>query len=98
VVIGYDYRKMIPYDYGNSNGKMKSDVYIQILSELLPDLQGIILYQDKDSAYNSKAITNWAKKNGLDLLILPGKSPDFSIIESIANPVKKLFHSRHIAS
>jgi hypothetical protein len=89
---------MIPYNAGNANGKMNSEVYIQILEELLPDLQGITLCQDKDSAYNSQAVTGWAKKHGLDLLTLPGKLSDFSIIESIAQPVKKLFHAKRTAS
>jgi hypothetical protein len=56
VVIGFNYRKMIPYDCGNSNRKMKTEVYLKILEELLPDLEGITLCQDKDSAHNSAAV------------------------------------------
>jgi hypothetical protein len=35
----------------------------------------------------------WAKQNNLPILTLPGKSPDFSIIESIAMPLKRAFHA-----
>ena len=60
----------------NDNGKMSTKVYIEvILPQLLPDLDGITLYQDKDSAHDSKAVAAWAKKNGLKLLISPGCSP-----------------------
>ena len=95
-VIGYNYRKRIYYSIPtNDNGKMSSEIYInEILPQLLPDLQGITLYQDKDSAHDSKAVTAWAKQNGLKLLTAPGKSPDFSIFESLARTLKRKFHHR----
>ena len=35
----------------------------------------------------------WAKQNNLLILTLPGKSLNFSIIESIAMPLKRAFHT-----
>jgi hypothetical protein len=81
VVVGPDYRRFIPYDIGSPNGKMTTKVYLELLKQLKPDLDGIIFYQDKDSVYSSKAVAKWAKEEGIDLLTLPGKSPDFSIME-----------------
>tara|TARA_R110002060_G_scaffold1899_4_gene3473 strand:- start:26 stop:394 length:369 start_codon:yes stop_codon:yes gene_type:complete len=77
---------------------MTSKVHISLLERLKSDLDGITLCQDKDSAHDSKAINRWAKEEGIDLLTLPGKSPDFSIIESLAQPVKNLFHAERTAS
>ena len=77
---------------------MTSKVYIDILKQLQPDLNGMTLCQDKDSAHNSKAVTAWAKEQGINLLILPGKSPDFSIMESMAHSIKRSFYSRRTAS
>ena len=37
----------------------------------------------------------WAKQNNLSILTLPGKSPDFSIMESMAMPLKRAFHAIH---
>ncbi|TVY91436.1 hypothetical protein LAWI1_G002132 [Lachnellula willkommii] len=98
MVISFNYKKMIPYDCGNTNGKIKTEVYLQILRQLLPDMDGITLCQDKDSAYNSAAVKAWAEEEGLNLLTLPGKSPDFSIMESLAHPIKRKFHSKRTVS
>jgi hypothetical protein len=39
VVIGYNYRRVIPYKVDNSVGKMTAEAYIgQVLPVLLPDL------------------------------------------------------------
>ncbi|TVY57689.1 hypothetical protein LCER1_G002685 [Lachnellula cervina] len=97
VVIGYNYRKIIPYKVSNSVGKMTTKVYIeQILPLLLADFQrlGLTLIQDADSAHKSAGTIAWAKKNHLPLLTLPGVSPDFSILETLAHPLKKQFHAK----
>ncbi|PQE09266.1 hmg box protein [Rutstroemia sp. NJR-2017a BBW] len=96
VIIGPNYRCYIPYDAGNSNGKMNSRVYIQILSQLLDEFKrdGITLCQDVDSAHKSNAVKDWADKNGFSLITLPGVSPDFSILESMAHPIKKKVHAQ----
>jgi DDE superfamily endonuclease len=100
VVIGYNYRKMIPYKIpSNKNGKMTEKVYIdQILAEILPDLQGITLFQDKDSAHRSRTTLAWAKRHKLSLLTSPGNAPDLSIIESMAQGLKRKFHARRCAT
>ena len=38
------------------------------------------------------------KANGLPFITLPGVSPDFSILESLAHPVKRAFHAVRSAS
>lgn len=35
----------------------------------------------------------WAKQNNLPILTLPGKSPDFSVMESMAMPLKRAFYA-----
>jgi hypothetical protein len=96
VIVGKDYRKLIPYKVDNNVGKMTTKVYIEtVLPALLEDLisRGLTLCQDADSAHISKATIAWAKRNSLPILTLPGKSPDFSIIESMAMPLKRAFHA-----
>lgn len=97
VVIGYNYRKIIPYTVSNKVGKMTTKVYIeQVLPQLVPELlaKGLTLCQDADSAHRSIETLAWAKEHKLLLLTLPGVSPDFSILESMAHPLKRKFHSR----
>ena len=40
----------------------------------------------------------WANEHNLTLVPLPGVSPDLSILESMAPPVKKAFHPKRCAS
>ena len=62
----------------------------------LPELQdrGLSLCQDADSAHTSKETTKWAKDNDLNLITLPGVSPDLSICETIARGLKQEFYKR----
>jgi transposase InsO family protein len=80
-------------------GKMVTSVYIELLSQLIDDeeFQGLTLYQDADSAHTSKKTIDWAKQNNLPLITGPGVSPDFSILESMAHPLKK-FHARRVTT
>jgi hypothetical protein len=48
--------------------------------------------------YLSEGTKAWAEEHNLPLLTLPGVSPDFSILESMAHPLKRLFHSKRTAS
>ena len=98
VVVGYNYRRHISYKVPNRVGKMTTPAYIKILEQLAKNLQGITLYQDKDSAHNSKGVKNWAKKHNILLLTAPGNSPDFSIAKSLARTVKKKFHSKRFTT
>jgi hypothetical protein len=101
VIIGYNYRKIVPYEVPNTVGKMTTKVYTEvILPAILEDLKerGLTLCQDADSAHDSKDTKAWAKRNGLDLITLPGVSQDFSILESMAHPLKRAFHSKRCAS
>jgi DDE superfamily endonuclease len=101
VVIGYNYRRMIPYIVPNRVGKMTTEIYTEhILPTILPDLQkrGLTLIQDTDSAHKSQVTIAWAAKHHLPLITLPGVSPDLSIMESIARPLKRKFHSRRSTS
>jgi hypothetical protein len=97
VVMGYNYRKYVTYTVLNKVGKMTSDVYItRVLPEIKEDLtsRGLTLCQDADSAHKSQAILKWAEANGIDVLTLPGNSPDLSIAETMARPIKRLFHAK----
>ncbi|PQE18222.1 hmg box protein [Rutstroemia sp. NJR-2017a WRK4] len=96
VIIGPNYRRYIPYNTGNSNGKMNSRVYKQILSQLLDEFKrdGITLCQDVDSAHKSKETKAWIEEHNFPMITLPGVSPDFSILESMAHPIKKKFHAQ----
>lgn len=103
IIIAYDgYRKMIPYTVpSNENSKMTTEVYTtQILPQIAPELcaRGLTLCQDADSAHKSQGTANWAKKYNVSLLTLPGVSPDLSILETIANPCKRKFHSKRTVS
>ena len=68
---------------------MTGEVYIQILKELGGDLNGITLWQDKDSAHDSKVVKDYIKARGLSVITSPGNSPDLSIMETMAHPIKK---------
>ena len=97
VIIGYNWRKVIPYKVPNSVGKMTTEVYIQhVLPSIRDELldQGLTLCHDADSAHTSKATINWAKDNRIPLITLPGVSPDFSILEAMAYPIKRKFHAQ----
>ena len=97
VVIGLDYRKIIPYKVPNGVGKMTTEVYTKhILPQLAPEpiAKGLTLVQDTDSAHTSRGTAAWIKKAGLVVLTLPGKSPDFSILETMAQPIEKKYFSR----
>jgi hypothetical protein len=57
VVIGYDYRWIIPYEVPNSVGKMTTKVYTEVVLPLLKDdllYRGLWLCQDADLAHTSK--------------------------------------------
>ncbi len=101
VVIGLNYKRVIPYKVPNSVGKMTTAVYTRfILPSIKEDLkrEGLTLYQDADSAHTSKATTKYARENNIKLMTLPGVSPDFSIAETMARPMKRAFHARRVAS
>lgn len=101
VVIGLNYKRVIPYKVPNSVGKMTTAVYTGfILPTIKEDLkrEGLTLYQDADSAHTSKATQKYARENDIKLITLPGLSPDFSIAESMAQPIKRTFHARRVAS
>ena len=96
VLVGYNYRKTIPYDTGKLGGKMNSKCDTeQILPQILDDFrfQGLILVHDSDSAHVSEETTRWVEAKNLEVLALPGVSPDFSVFESLAAPLKKRFHT-----
>jgi DDE superfamily endonuclease len=101
VIIGFDFRKLIPYKVPNNMGKITTKVYT---SHILPSVKeelkrdGLTLCQDADSAHTSKATLKYANENGIKLLTLPGVSPDFSIAETMAQLLKRAFHKRRCAS
>jgi hypothetical protein len=97
VAIGYNWRKIIPYEVPNNVGKMTTKVYTTVILPLLKDElqdQDLTLCQDADSAHDSNATLKWAVENNVRLLTLPGVSPDLSILETMAHPLKKAFHAK----
>jgi len=73
--------------------KVYTTVVLPLLRVELLD-QGLTLCQDADSAHTSKATLKWARDNHISLITLPGVSPDFSILESMAHPLKRKFHAK----
>ena len=96
VIIGRNYRRFIPYKMpSNQVGKMSTKVYTtEILPQVKQDLldRDLTLWQDKDSAHNSKGAKAWFEKNGVPYITSPGNSPDFSIFESYAYSLKTQFY------
>jgi hypothetical protein len=91
-IIGYDYRKTIRYKVD----KMTKEVYTRDILPHVLDLKdrGITLCQDADSVYTSKLTQEWVEEHGFSMMTLRGKSPDFSILESMAASLKRRFHYR----
>lgn len=97
VIIGFNFRRLIPYKVPNEVGKMTTKVYTShILPLIKEDLEreGLTLCQDADSAHTSNATLKYARENGINLITLPGVSPDLSICETMARPLKRAFHAR----
>jgi hypothetical protein len=97
VIIGFNFRRLIPYKVPNEVGKMTTKVYTShILPLVKEDLEreGLTLCQDADSAHTSKATLKYARENGINLITLLGVSPDLSICETMARPLKRAFHAR----
>jgi hypothetical protein len=68
VIIGFNYRKLIPYEVPNSIGKMTIAVYTQvILPTIREDLEreGLTLCQDADLAHTSKATLKFTKDHSI---------------------------------
>lgn len=51
--------------------------------------QDLVLVHDSDSAHLAYETDRWVKVNGLKVLQLPRVSPDFSVFESLAAPLKR---------
>ena len=98
IIIGHNYKRMISYEMpSNLVGKMTTKVYTQeILLIIKNDLlsQGLTLWQDKDFAHDSYSTKAWFQKNNIFYIMSSGNSPDLSIFELYAHPLKKLFHTR----
>lgn len=76
VVIGYKYKKMIPYKVpSNSNGKITTEVYTQQILPLIKDdllARGLTFQQDKDLAHDLKKTKAWFAKNNVPYITSPG--------------------------
>jgi hypothetical protein len=80
---------------------MTSKVYIEVILPQLVDKlkgQGLMLCQDAGSAHVSNYIVKWAKDHNLLLFSLPRVLLDFSILETIAHPIKRKFHAQRCAT
>lgn len=84
---------MIPI---NNNSKIIITYFIsKILSVIGLELKArsLTLMLDLDSSYYSKGTLEYYTKERIPLLLLPPGSPNISILETIANPIKKDFYS-----
>jgi transposase len=99
-MVGYDYRKTIRYTVDNNVGKMTKEVYTRDILRNVLDLKdlSLTLCQDADSAHTSLLAQELVQENGLNLITLPRKSPDFSVLESMAAVLKRKFHARRATS
>jgi hypothetical protein len=100
-LLGYNYKRFIPYKSTNSNGKMTTAIYIdQILPQIKDELRerGLILYQDRDSAHTSSKTIRYLESNGIDFVNSPAKSPDLSVMETWVAPLRRKFYARRTAS
>ncbi len=76
---------------------MTTKVYTEVVLPLLKDDlldRGLWLCQDADLAHASKETLKWARDNNINLITLPGVSPDLSILETMARPLKREFHQK----
>lgn len=96
VIIGYNYRRVISYKVSNKVDKMKSKAYKHLIDQLRHDVdfRGLTLWQDADSAHTSASVKKYCEEVGFKTITSPGVSPDFSIVESLAYPLKREFHKR----
>lgn len=95
-LMGYNYIRAIPYKNAVSNGKMDAYSYKDLLTQILSDIEGYILYKDKDSAHNAAATKAWKEEHGMAYVIAPGKSLDFSCLETEARPIRRMYNTRRI--
>jgi len=80
---------------------MTTKVYTEVVLPLLKDElweHNLNLYHDADSIYISRAIKKYYSDNQIPLITLPGVSPDFSILESMAHPIKRKFYAKRYAT
>ncbi|KAJ5031779.1 hypothetical protein PSV08DRAFT_385856 [Bipolaris maydis] len=102
-VVGYNFKFAIPYNAGNSNGKMTAKIYTTVI---LPALQAhllerggeYILWQDRDSAHISKKTLEYMDHHGMGYILSPPKSPDMSIMETWVAPIRRKFYMRRCAT
>jgi DDE superfamily endonuclease len=101
IVIGFNFRRMISYEMTtNDNDKMNTEIYIQLIRQLMPEMRekNLVLYQDQDSAHISKQTDKWMSDEGVDFVTGPPRSPDMSVMETWVSPLRRKFHARRTAS
>lgn len=96
VLLGYNFIRVIPYKVAASNGKMDANTYKDILAQVRPDLKDHILYEDRDSAHIAKTIEAYKKEHGIKYVVSPGKSADFSCLETEAGVIRRKYHTKRI--
>jgi hypothetical protein len=99
--VGLNYKQYVWYEVDNNIGKITTAVYTGYILPIIKDellIYSLTLYQDANSVHTSKKTLKWVKEYGILLLTLPGVSPDLSICETIANPLKRAFYGRRSAT
>lgn len=86
-VVRYNFRFAILYNAGNTNSKINTKTYINVI---LPALQShilerggdYILWQDRDSAHISAQTLRYMDTHGFEYILSAPQSPDTSIMET----------------
>lgn len=86
----------MPYDAGNSNGKINAVTFLKILPHLRDATLGreVAIYMDCDSAHKLKKVLEWMDANGMDYIIGAPSSPDLLVMETWVKPLRDRFKAR----
>lgn len=95
--IGYDFKTPL-YEYSitsNTNGKMTSDVYIQLLTDIVVKQikagDDFILEEDRDGSYSTANTRRFKDDNSINYYLNAPSSPDLSAIETVIGISKFTF-------
>ena len=97
VFLHWEDREIVFYHVDNKTGKINGKCYTeQCLPAVIPLLKekGLTLQEDGDTVHNGKVATAYKTKHGIQSFKTPAGSPDLSVAESFARPMKALYMAR----